>query len=142
MAYNPVYNKPSWTSGEVVDSSKLNQMVDNTEHNHKYKPELPDGVSSTVKITSGFKQVTLPSSATGPQLYTIDFATDSAFGDPGFTGSPNVVLTHRQVTGTSVLDVTLVMWSVTGTQVTFYLIPNGSPPADTDYHIHFFAMGV
>ncbi len=141
MPYNPTYSKPTWSTEEQVKSTKLNQMVDNTEHNYKYKPELGPDAPAGVKMATGKKTVTLPASSSGPVAFTVTFATDSLYGDPAFTQPPVVTASIKQITSGTILDVTIVLYAVTGTQFTLYIIPYTVPSADTNYEIHFIAVG-
>lgn len=92
MAYDPAYSKPTWSSEELVTSTKLNQMVDNTEHNYKYKPELGPDAPSGVKIACGQKAVVFNNESS--KSATVTFATDSDHGDPGFSNTPRIVITR------------------------------------------------
>jgi hypothetical protein len=146
MVYNPAFSNPSDWDNELVSDTKLNQMKDNTEHNYKYKPEGgPDIGSDNYKIAHGIADITYPG-GTGFQSITVTFATDSDFGDPGFTTAPLVVVGDMvSPTGLSVtagnIDCPYV-GDITSTECKIYSNINGNPDANDIRRISWIAIGV
>lgn len=95
MPYNPGYNKQTWSSEEQISSTKLNQMVDNTDHNYKYKAELgPDAPTNPI-IREAIGQVTITLNSESTKEVVVTFATDSDHGNPGFSSEPRIFLTLK-----------------------------------------------
>jgi len=144
MAYNPAYNKPTWASEEVATSTKLNQMVDNTEHNHIYKPELPPNAPTnpTVKMAVGRKQFTFTSASQYVDV-TVTFATDSAWGDPGFANAPYIQATLEEGLSASGIAAAVIVRSRSATQVVFRVAhpPGESFSSDVTMYLHWQATG-
>ncbi len=92
MADDPQYSKPAvWLADELITSTKLNQMVDNSENHEKYKLAVSgDSRPANSRIARGSKQLTITASPGGPYIQQITFATDASDGDPVFTSAPMV----------------------------------------------------
>jgi len=144
MTYNPQYNKQTWSSEELITSTKLNQMVDNSDHNYKYKPELgPDApTSNPIKIARGTKRITLLASDTG-RVDTVTFSTEAADGNPSFINAPKIICNMADCQ--SELQAVLIhtVMAVDKTNTTFRIMVNRSTTSGADYwfDIDWIAIG-
>jgi len=142
MAYNPAYNKPTWASEEVATSTKLNQMVDNTEHNHIYKPELGPNAPTSPPIKMAMGKVELTWDGVASITSTIvTFATDSDHGDPGFINLPRVIITFVRDTNDIGYLQFIYAQNLSNGSVEIVADANPIPPNGAKAHIHWLAIG-
>lgn len=143
MAYNPAYNKSTWSAEELVTSTKLNQMVDNTDHNYKYKPELGPNAPTTnpLRLARGTKRITFGSSE-GSKAVTVTFSTEAEDGNPGFANTPKIVCNladMQEEAGAPALD---EICAVDKTNTTFKIYINrGSGTGAYWYDVDWIAVG-
>ena len=144
MPYDPQYNKSSWSSEQLVTSTKLNQMVDNTDHNYKYKPELGPDASTSIptKIARGTKRFNFGASD-GSQTATITFATDSDDGDPGFSNAPRIICNLSDLENEPSLLALAEICAFGKTNTLFKIfISRGSGTGEYWYDVDWLAIGI
>lgn len=135
MPYDPAYSKPAdWSSDELITATKLQQMVDNTDHNYKYKPECgPD--TPNIKIARG---IITCSQGTN----SVTFSTGADDGDPGFSNAPRVFLSVNDVAGALFGLDRLEAKSITATGFDIGIAwSDDSPPNTGSLDIAWLAIG-
>jgi uncharacterized protein YegP (UPF0339 family) len=130
MAFQDV----TWSNGEVVDSSKLNQMHTNAKHALR-------SVNQNYELATGTKEVTYPGS-TDTVLESIVFATEADDGDPGFTATPIIWIQIIESTGTSPSSaINTFMVDPTSTGFDLQVRTQDIPPSGRKVNTRWFALG-
>lgn len=107
MPYNPQYDEQTFSADELATSTKQNKVRNNIKHNQLYKPQLgPDAPTNPqIKLATGLAEITFPGGS-GSATVTVNFASDSDHGDPGFTNTPRIVVSQRTPPSTGNLNIT------------------------------------
>lgn len=140
MPYNPTYNKSTWSSEELVTSTKLNQMVDNTDHNQKFKLQCGPDHDDYI-IARGV--ATLSLSSENKKIVTVTFNTDAEDGSPTFVNEPRVALTlenHYRISD----DIYPVGWGLKSKDANgmeLFIDFDSGVSLTGDYYIEWIAVG-
>ncbi len=144
MSYDPARVTISDWDNELVSDTKLNQMLNNIDHNYKYSPKMgPDFAGTYPKIARG--QVTFVWSSETSKQTTVTFATDSDDGDPGFTTIPRIIIAQEYRSGDS-SPVSCQSWGRVSdpstTQFTIYVVSDehGTTISGTQ-RVNWIALG-
>jgi len=144
LAYDPAYNKQTWSSEELATSTKLNQMVDNTDHNYKYKPELgPDApTNNPIKLARGTKKIIILAAETGHEEI-VTFSSDSEDGNPGFINTPKIVcnMAAAQDELEAIRIDNIHSTAKSNTSFTIYIYRGGTASANYWFDIDWIAIG-
>lgn len=137
------YNKKTWSAGESLSATGLNQLSDNIAYALRC-------LVQDKKIAYGHKQLTFGGGvtiATG----IVNFGNDAVDGDPGFTNAPFVIAVYSAQSGDSsgIAAGTIIGYpdgaSVTNTSFTailsFYNKDSFQPSAGTKASVSWFAIG-
>lgn len=122
MAEDPLYSEVAdWAADELVASSKLNNMNDNTKNHQLYKLHLGGDGTNTEPIKLARLERTFTLTGTTGHNETFTFSTDCLDGDPGFTEAPTVIGATIQNGGSSTgfSPTTLRWYSRSSTGISF-----------------------